>query len=483
MPRPVGEDGQSYGIEMIQPNMAGAETLKGLLMEYWGDQIMRYVLGQTITNKPQAGGFGSDLPQIQLGSYLQIIKYDAINLGETMTTDIVTPLKEFNYPQFAEIPVRFVVDTESEDMEAKLAAWKQAYDVGVKTKASDWLKMIGASKPEEDDEVIQNPVTMQQDRLYQQWLEHQQQAAAMGMSPQGQPQPGEQPGEEPGGSQVQGGLGDDMEESAGDAGPMDELAGDEGQEPYAKQDAPPSENSERQSLAKYSLAEEIEHAAAETDTTPSEAEKKAGNYRKGKVRIRGLEVAIENPKGSIRSGNDSSGTPWSVEMANHYGYIKTHISEADGDHVDCFIGPQPDSEIVFVVNQTKAPAWKQFDEHKVMIGFTSSEKAKRAYLANFSEGWQGFDSIVPMTMDQFKEWLEHGDTGVRVVEKYAKAFDHGQIHQQLMERYYRQSPAAEIEDFWAGNPGTITVIQDGKPLRYSRGRRGSVTIEDLAAAT
>jgi phage gp29-like protein len=204
MPRPVGEDAQAFGVEIVQQNIAGIEALKVLVEEYFGNAIMRYVLGQTMTNKPQAGGFGSELPTVQLGTYLQIIKYDSLNLGETMTTDVVDVLKANNYPHLLDIPCRFVVDTESEDAAGKLAAWKQAYDCGVKTKAGDWLKMIGASKPEEDDEVIQNPVTMQQDRLYQQFMEHKNQAAAMGMTPEGTPQPGEAP------QQEQGGLGEEM---------------------------------------------------------------------------------------------------------------------------------------------------------------------------------------------------------------------------------------------------------------------------------
>jgi len=156
MPRPVGEDAQAFGVEIVQQNVAGIEALKVLVEEYFGNAIMRYVLGQTMTNKPQAGGFGSELPTVQLGTYLQIIKYDSLNLGETMTTDVVDVLKANNYPHLLDIPCRFVLDTESEDAEGKLQAWKMAYDCGVKTKSGDWLKMIGASKPEEDDEIVQS---------------------------------------------------------------------------------------------------------------------------------------------------------------------------------------------------------------------------------------------------------------------------------------------------------------------------------------
>src|ERR1035441_5398638 len=65
-------------------------------------------------------------------------------------------MKKRNYPDQIDIPTRFVLDTESEDVESKLKAWEIAYNCGVKTKAADWYQMIGASKPEPEDEVISN---------------------------------------------------------------------------------------------------------------------------------------------------------------------------------------------------------------------------------------------------------------------------------------------------------------------------------------
>lgn len=152
----------------------------------------------------------------------------------------------------------------------------------------------------------------------------------------------------------------------------------------------------------------IKKAASETDTNPTDLQRKVGNYAKGKVRIQGLEIAIENPKGSTRSGVGKDGTPWSVKMKNHYGYIKCAISEADGDHIDVFVGPKPESEIVFVIDQVDGD-WN-FDEHKCMLGWTNAADAKAGYLANYSENWHGFQNITAMTMDEFKRWIAEGNT-------------------------------------------------------------------------
>lgn len=165
------------------------------------------------------------------------------------------------------------------------------------------------------------------------------------------------------------------------------------------------------------LLERIATAADTTHTTPTDAQRAAGNYRKGVVRIHGLPIAIETPAGTSRK-------PEWPPLAHHYGYIKRTESEADGDAIDVFIGPDPESELVFVVDQVKESG--AFDEHKVLIGFTKAKDARAGYLANYADGWK-MGPMKALTVDAFKEWLETGDTGKPVYKqklRYAKAGDH-----------------------------------------------------------
>lgn len=150
-------------------------------------------------------------------------------------------------------------------------------------------------------------------------------------------------------------------------------------------------------------------AAMQTNRTPTKEQRESGNYRKGKCRIHGLEIAIENPRGSIRSGESKDGHKWRIKMPWHYGYIKQTESEADGDHFDCFIGPQPEIDQVFVIDQLTTDGHR-FDESKAMIGFANERDAKEAYLAAYQPGWKGFSAITPLSMAKFKRWLETGNT-------------------------------------------------------------------------
>lgn len=156
------------------------------------------------------------------------------------------------------------------------------------------------------------------------------------------------------------------------------------------------------------LVMQIAAARKVTQKPKSEAQAEAGNYPKGKVTMHGFQVVLENPKGSTRSGTDPSGKSWSVKMKTDYGYI-SRTEGKDGDHVDVFVGPHPDSEFVAVVDQVD-PQTLKFDETKVMLGFTTLADAKEAYLSNYEDGWKGLGEITPVTMPQFKDWITNGNT-------------------------------------------------------------------------
>ncbi|WP_417480464.1 LPD38 domain-containing protein [Maricaulis maris] len=156
----------------------------------------------------------------------------------------------------------------------------------------------------------------------------------------------------------------------------------------------------------------IDQAAHEAATSPSNelpaptpAQIEAGNYKKGRVRVQGLDISIENPRGSERSGTGPDGTPWRRTMSDHYGYIK-RTTGADGEQVDVYLGPQEDSSQVFVVDQLNQQDGS-FDEHKAMLGYPDQESAVAAYRSNFDEGWQ-VGPVTAMPVAEFKSWVKGG---------------------------------------------------------------------------
>lgn len=157
-------------------------------------------------------------------------------------------------------------------------------------------------------------------------------------------------------------------------------------------------------------AESVAAAGERVEPDPSEAQIESGVYRKGHLKWEGLDLSIENPKGSERRGVDKGGKPWSVTLPADYGYIR-RTEGADGDQVDFYMGPSPESRQVYVVDQVDAETGR-FDEQKIMMGFASRQAALDAYVAGFSDG-RGRDRLGAatfLTADGFKRWLREGDT-------------------------------------------------------------------------
>ena len=169
------------------------------------------------------------------------------------------------------------------------------------------------------------------------------------------------------------------------------------------------------------FADRLKNAIAETETEPTEAQKKAGNYKKGHLTFEGYDFTIETPKGVTRSGKDEQGKPWSVTMHDTYGYILGKIG-VDGDHIDMFINDAADLDTfdgnVCVVDQVN-PETGEFDEHKVMYGYPDEAAATKAYLSNYSKGWKGLGKITSVPKATFDKWLESSDRKTKPFADYA----------------------------------------------------------------
>ena len=194
----------------------------------------------------------------------------------------------------------------------------------------------------------------------------------------------------------------------------------------------PTPRKDGESITDYAERVAEEHKAqrtrkeeeAKVDTNPTDAQKEAGNYKKGHIKVDGLNITIEQPKGSIRRGTDANGKQWESEMHNTYGYIRGTES-VDGDHIDIFLSDTPTEGNVFVVDQIDKDG--SFDEHKVMYGFPDMESAKRAYLSNYEEGWQGLGSITEVKKEDFKKWIDSSKRKTKPFAKYSTVKTQGDM--------------------------------------------------------
>lgn len=398
VPVQPGELAELQTVEVIEPGFAGLDAIMGLIKDFFGAKIKRYILGQTLTSEAEATGLGSGVADAHLATFADIVQFDAIKLQETITADILRPLQEFNFPDSMDERLLFRLDTEADDVSNKLEAWNKAWSMGAKLPASDVVSMIGARMPDPHEEVLQNP----------QIAQAQQQMQAGGMQPPGGPQ------------QPQGG-GDPTRWQKGTTTTFPPMGAAGGDGASAEVDL-----SRPGQPAQYTMtAAEIDAAAAKAEE-PTDGQREAGNYAKGHIWLHGLDITIETPKGKKRR-------PEWPEMAAHYGYLRGTTGK-DGDHLDCFIGPHPESELVVIIDQ-ETPGGRM-DEHKAFLGFMSRGDAISAYVRSYTPGMR-VGPVTGMTIQQFREWLDKGDLKARIapqVSRYAMTTNpYKQDTQTLME--------------------------------------------------
>lgn len=182
-----------------------------------------------------------------------------------------------------------------------------------------------------------------------------------------------------------------------------------------------SESKDTQTSAnEQTVGEKIAEEEAKVEQNPTEAQKEAGNYKKGHVKIDGYDVTIENPKGSVRSGVDRNGQEWSVTMNNTYGYIRG-TEGVDGDHIDVYLSDDIenwDGKRVFVIDVYNEDG--TFDEHKIMLGFNNAADAFTNYVRNYNPGFfnNRRTQVSDVSSEAFRKWIDSSHRKTKPFAEY-----------------------------------------------------------------
>lgn len=182
-----------------------------------------------------------------------------------------------------------------------------------------------------------------------------------------------------------------------------------------------SESKDTQTSAnEQTVGEKIAQEEAKVEQNPTEAQKEAGNYKKGHVKIDGYDVTIENPKGSVRSGVDRNGQEWSVTMNNIYGYIRG-TEGVDGDHIDVYLSDDIenwDGKHVFVIDVYNEDG--TFDEHKIMLGFNNAADAFTNYVRNYNPGFfnNRRTQVSDVSSEAFRKWIDSSHRKTKPFAEY-----------------------------------------------------------------
>lgn len=154
VPRSVQTANAGSGVERVETDTTGSEYILRV-MEYFDGKLERLIVGQTLSSDSEGSGLGgTGVAKLHGDTKHQILKHDATRLGSTLTRDLVKPVQRWNAPEAA-YNLRWVFDLTDPNAGEKLEAAKKVFDMGVKLKTDEVRGLAGLSKPEEDDEVLE----------------------------------------------------------------------------------------------------------------------------------------------------------------------------------------------------------------------------------------------------------------------------------------------------------------------------------------
>ena len=226
------------------------------------------------------------------------------------------------------------------------------------------------------------------------------------------------------------------------------IAAEKAEEEARVEDEKKAEEERKTKEGENTLKAKIEAASADVNTEPTEAQKEAGNYKKGHVQVGTFDITIEQPEGSIRRGTDADGKKWESKMHNTYGYFRG-TEGVDGDHIDVFLSNDIDGwngRKVFVVDQYNPDG--TFDEHKVMLGFNDMDEAKSDYLANYEKGWENGRRITVSTtnLEDFEKWIDSSHRKTKPFSEYSSVNKGSEKAEKKQEKPSVFDKAKEIAD-------------------------------------
>ena len=140
-------------VERIEPSGQSIENMMNVLDTYFNSQMRHMIIGQDSTSQKVSTGLGSEIANVQEGTFGRIVTADCHQLEETLTRDLVNVLHKYNFPGES-FKCKFVIDDEKFAILETMKSVKLAYDMGVGFIEDEIRGLCGMSAPMESDVVV-----------------------------------------------------------------------------------------------------------------------------------------------------------------------------------------------------------------------------------------------------------------------------------------------------------------------------------------
>jgi hypothetical protein len=160
------------------------------------------------------------------------------------------------------------------------------------------------------------------------------------------------------------------------------------------------------------------------------------------IKWNGVELGVEYLPGQVRF----PGRKHSRKLRSGYGHIRRHVG-ADGEALDCYLHPDFFDDVepigkIYEVAQLDED--REFDEHKLMLGWGTIGEAKDAYLVEMPR--DRFGGIMPLALDKLAQ--------------YAKPSTPTPIEDEDQDEYFDGVEMSEEEADWH-LAGSILAVMAG----------------------
>jgi hypothetical protein len=143
-PRPIGDEKQGAGLEVISPQGLDLNHFEHFIDDYFGKQINSMILGFDYNDKRE--------------DYYRLQCYDAAGLGETITRDLVSVIIKYNYPQAMGLNIKYRISVPYVDTEGYLTSVQRAYELGLPLSQSEVYAALGFTMPSKKKKVLTKPI-------------------------------------------------------------------------------------------------------------------------------------------------------------------------------------------------------------------------------------------------------------------------------------------------------------------------------------
>jgi phage gp29-like protein len=151
---PNGED--TGGLERIPPETAGIDNYMTMIDGYYSKLIRQFISGASIGDNGDVTIIGQD--DSHENNFSRLIRFDAINLADTLTEQLVKVIQRWSFPDTANrFRCKFVINVDRPDPASFMQAAKLFWDMGGSLSEAQVRNELRLSEPMPGEKALEQP--------------------------------------------------------------------------------------------------------------------------------------------------------------------------------------------------------------------------------------------------------------------------------------------------------------------------------------